>query len=351
MEAVRLINGQEHSPVEHKDIAALLDLLCEHPLTDGRAESSPELAAFCREAAKALSQAGAARPEGGDIAESGPLMAALAALLSGADMQAARRSVADAMLRSASARLDAQSALAFIAAIERSPQSAPAHLVEEMLAGEIAGAARPAAPRERVGIANIWSLIAGSSWSARRWRMAAVCTVLLMAGVASVYRVQMNPAIEGAPPSPMVRTLSQPAAVAPAPPPPALARVQPCKPRSATGEAIIAQNIPPADGSPISATTEDCVPKPGRGFADHAANGIEAITARHRAETARRAAAAREAAKVGAARADHSSNSGPVEVDRPRSVFDTKHRNIPTSAVAASPAAPAKPPVSPAGQP
>ena len=152
-------------------------------------EPSPELAALCREAAKAFSRAGAAGSDGGDIADAGPLTAALAALLSSADAQAARR-LADAMLRSAAARLDAQSALAFVAAIEQSPQSAPARLVDEMLAPDIAVRVRSAAPRERAGIANIWSLIAGGSSSARRWRMAGACTVLLMAGMASVYRMK-----------------------------------------------------------------------------------------------------------------------------------------------------------------
>ena len=327
MEAVRLMNGQEHSTVEHKDIAALLESLCEHPLTDGRTEPSPELAAFCREAAKALSQAGAARAEGSDIADAGPPTAALEALLSGADRQAARRSVADAMLRCAAARLDAQSALAFVAAIERSPQSAPARLVEEMLAGDIAEAARSAAPRTRTGIANIWSLIVGGSWSARRWRMAAVCTVLLMAGAASVYRMQMNPAMEGAPPSPMVETSSKPAAIAPAPPPPALATMQPCEARSVTGEAIKAQDTVPADDpTPMApATVADCAPTPGRALAGRRADEIEAL--------------AKQAAKVGAAQADR---SGPA--------LGATDRSFPAPARTAPAAAPATRPPGSAGQ-
>src|SRR3954452_24572960 len=160
--------------VEQKDdIAALLESLCEHPLVE--VEASPELEAFRREAGKALWQAGAARPEGGDIRDADTLRAALATLLSGTGGEAARRTVADALLRSAPARLDAQSALAFVGAIEHSPQSAPVRLVNEILARDAAGAAPPAAPRAREGIANVWSLIAGRSWAARRWRVAAVC--------------------------------------------------------------------------------------------------------------------------------------------------------------------------------
>ncbi len=48
-------------------------------------------------------------------------------------------SLEEATLRSAAARLDAEAALAFVDAIEQSPQTAPAHLVEEMLAADRAG--------------------------------------------------------------------------------------------------------------------------------------------------------------------------------------------------------------------
>ena len=292
----------------------------------------------CREAAKALSQAGAATPERGDIADAGLLTAALAALLSGADSQAARRAIADAMLRSTAARLDAQSALAFVAAIERSPQSAPSHLVEEVLAGDIAGAARSAAPRERVGVANIWSLIAGGSWSARRWRMAAVCTVLLMAGVASVYRMQMNPAMEGAPQPPMMKTLSKPAAVASAPPPP-LATMKPCEARSAAGEAIKAPNSVPADDPTPTAPTAvaDCAPTPDHELADRPADEIEAL-------------AARRAAKVGAGQVDRPPGGGPIQADRSGPALGATDRNFPAAARTAPAAAPATRPTGSAGQ-
>ena len=40
--------------MEKKDIAALLEALCERPLTDGQTEPSPQLQAFCREAARTL---------------------------------------------------------------------------------------------------------------------------------------------------------------------------------------------------------------------------------------------------------------------------------------------------------
>ena len=255
--------------VERKDIAALLQSLCEHPLADCQAQSSPEVEALRRAAAQAFREDSAARGEGSDANEATRLRAALAALMSGTAGEGERRIVADAVLQSPAARLDVQSALAFVGAIEHSPQAAPARLVDEILARDRARSTGSVAVRERAGSANIWSLIVGRSWSARGWRVAAVCTVLLMVSVAPVYRMQTNPAVEGGSPSPMVETSSKPSAVVdvPAQPQSTLA----CAPRGATGEAIKAQNIAPADAPTpaISTAAPDCGPTTGRTFADH----------------------------------------------------------------------------------
>jgi hypothetical protein len=105
-----------------------------------------------------LSQGGVARPEADDM-DADRLTAALTAVLSCVDAEIARRSVEDAMLRSAAVRLDVQSAFAFVDAIEQSPQSAPAHLVDEMLAANDAGAARldrrgEVGERHRISVAS-----------------------------------------------------------------------------------------------------------------------------------------------------------------------------------------------------
>jgi hypothetical protein len=340
--------------VERKDVAALLQSLCEHPLADGQAQSSPELEALRRAAAQALWQANAVRPEESDITDAAPLREALAALLSGTGGEAARRTVADAVLQSPAARLDVQSAQAFVGAIEHSLQSVPPLLLDEILAREGARSSVSAAARNVAGSANIWSLIVGRSWPAQGWRVAAVCTVLLMVSVAPVYRMQTNPAVEGSSPSPMVETSSKPSAVVdvPAQPQSTLAPSQPCAPRGATGEAIKAQNIAPADmpTPAISTAAPDCAPTPGHTFAEDPAKEIEAAAARQRAEAAGQAAAARETAKVGAARADHSPPGSPIEVNRSGPAFGTKGRTIRTPAVAAPPAAPATPQASSAGQ-
>ena len=340
--------------VERKDIAALLESLCEHPLADGQAQSSPEVEALRRAAAQAFREDSAARGEGSDANEATRLRAALAALMSGTAGEGERRIVADAVLQSPAARLDVQSALAFVGAVEHSPESAPARLVDEILARDRARSTGSVAVRERAGSANIWSLIVGRSWPAQGWRVAAVCTVLLMVSVAPVYRMQTNPAVEGSSPSPMVETSSKPSAVVdvPAQPQSTLAPSQPCAPRGAPGEAIKAQNIAPADTPTpaISTAAPDCAPTPGRTFAEDPAKEIEAAAARQRAEAAGQAAAASETAKVGAARADHSPPGSPIEVNRSGPAFGTKGRTIRTPAVAAPPAAPATPQASSAGQ-
>jgi hypothetical protein len=296
MEAVRLTDGQEHLTVERNDIAALLDALCEHPLADGDAEPSPELAALCREATKALTQAGAAPLDTGAIVDPDRLRAALAALLSDANMEGAHRTVVDAMLNSTAARLDAQSALAFLEAVAQSPRSAPSHLVDQVLAPDTARATASADQSGHAALANIWRLVGGGSWAARRWRVAAACALLLIAGSASVYRMQTSRPIESDPQLPAARALDKSAtgAESPAAPQPELATAKPCEPHGAASEVVLATNkASPERPAPASAAAiPDCTPSAG---ADPEA--IEALATRARVDAARRAAAARRDAK------------------------------------------------------
>lgn len=176
--------------MERKDIAALLQSLCEHPLADGQAQSSPELEALRRAAAQAFREDNAARGEGSDAIEATRLRAALAALMSGTAGEGERRIVADAVLQSPAARLDVQSAQAFVGAVEHLLQSVPPRVLDEILAREGARSSVSAAARNVAESANIWPLIVGRSWSARGWRVAALCTLLLVMSVAPVYRMQ-----------------------------------------------------------------------------------------------------------------------------------------------------------------
>lgn len=322
--------------MEKSEIIALIEALCERPLEDRQAESPAELQAFCHQAAKALSQAGDASARRGPdtIADVDRYTAALATLLSGSDVEAARRTVAEATLRSAAARLDAESALAFVDAIGQSPETAPAHLVEEMLAGDRA-AGTGLAPREGAGISALWLRIAGGSWSVRPWRMAAACAVVLIAGVSSwsAFWLQTDPTAGGSA-APMTKTTSEPRSVAdaPAPPRPAIATTQPCEPRSQASEAVNAEINPPAGvpkTNPSAGT--DCTPTPGHQFADRPAD-----------EAARKAASARAstdaASKVGAAQAGREPGQGPVQADRSGPMFGSRPPAT-LSAPAAAPAA------------
>ena len=296
MEAVRLTDGQEHSKVERNDIAALLDALCEHPLADGDAEPSPELAALCREAAKVLMQAGAAPSDTRAMVDPDRLRAALAALLSDADTEGAHRTVEEAMLDSAAARLDAQSALAFLEAVAQSPRSAPAHLVDQVLAPDKARTTGSVDQRGHATIANVWRLVASGSWAARRWRVAAASALLVIAGSASVYRMQTSPPVENDAPLPAARALDKSATrtEAPAAPQPELATAKACEPHGTAGEVRLARSKEsPEPARPASAAAiPDCTPSAGPD-----PEAIEALGTRARVDAARRAAAARKDAK------------------------------------------------------
>jgi hypothetical protein len=351
MEAVRLTDGKECQALEKHEIIALIDTLCERPLADRQAEPAAELQAFCREAAMALSHANEAsgRREPDTVADVDRYTAALATLLSGSDVETARRTVAEATLRSAALRLDAESALAFVDAIEQSPRTAPADLVEEMLAADRADRTG-LVPREDAGASALWSLIAGGSWSARRWRMATACMVLLVAGVASwsAYWQQTNPTVSDSV-LPVAKKTSEPRSVANAPAPPSPApplattqATQPCEPRQQANETGNTEISAPAEAPKASSPAGvDCSSAPGHEFADRPAGETEAMAARRQAEAARQAASARAAAgaasKVDAAKAGHA----PIQADRSGPMSGTgEHRPAATlSAPAAAPAA------------
>jgi len=343
------MDGKEYNTLEKSEIVALIDALCERPLEDRQTEPSAELQAFCREAAKVLSQADASAHPGSDtIADADRLTAALAELLSGSDVEAARRFVADAMLRSASVRLDAQSAVAFVDAVAQSPQTAPAHLVEEMLVAD--RAFRPDSVQQAGAGISALGLRTGS-WSVRSWRMAAACSVLLVAGVVSwsAYWLDTGPNVHrrSAVPTPKT-TEARSDANAPAPPRPALATTQPCEPRIQAGQAVNAETNMPAEAKAKPSAGTDCTPtpgQPGHEFADRPGDENQALAARQQAEAARQAAAARAATdaagKVGAAQADRELGQGPVRADRSGPISGTGNLSRPAATLSAPAAAPA----------
>ncbi len=324
--------------MEKREIIALLEALCDRPLAAGPQEPA-DLQAFCRDAVEALAPGGDA---GRGAVDPDQLTAALAAVLSGTDSDDARRIVEEAVLRSPAARLDAQSAFAFVDAMEESPRAAPAELVEELLAADRAAAARSAAaPAARAGL---WSRIAGASWSTRGWRLAAACAVLLIGGTASwmAFAPQSQPDQAAPPVAKAADEAPAVAAGAPPAPPAAVATTSPCEPGvQASGAAPARGDVSAASQSPAGpAADAACASDPH--LADRPADEFERLLARQRLEAAREAAERDAAARAAATQADPAGPSfGTLGDHRPAAAA----RSVP----AIAPTAPAIRPAAPYG--
>jgi hypothetical protein len=215
--------------LDKKDIATLIEALCDRPLAAGR----PELSAPPRRSAvaKVIGQSAKAPSNAVPDPESDAdrVTTVLTSILSGMHVATARGAFDEAALRSASVRLDARSALAFLERTERSPQTAPVHLVEQILA-----AAAPQQPTSS-GEAEpgVFSAVLAGSWSMRRWRIAAAGIVLLVAGGLSwsVVWESARRGPVGAPPASAAKTSIEPSSLsdAPAEPKPAPTAIQRCK--------------------------------------------------------------------------------------------------------------------------
>ena len=195
--------------MDKNDIPGLIEALCDAPL-DGEAEPSAALLALRREAAKALKEASLAADGHDARADGEALTAALAAVLSGSANEAARKTLAELVTRSAAARLDAESAAAFVEATEQSASTAPAHLVEELFEAEAVASPLAATP-------SFWSRIADGLRPARAYRIAAACSVVLLASAATWSLYWSEGGHIASPPEPMAKTDSAAPAAAPLP--------------------------------------------------------------------------------------------------------------------------------------
>jgi hypothetical protein len=173
--------------LDKKEIAELLESLCERPFAGespfagqspfaGREGPPPADAAAASRIAQALSNPDAEQPE---AQSSSPPGAALAAILSGTATEAQCGAFRAVAATSGAARLDAQSALAFVDSIEQAPLAAPAHLVEQAVAFT-------GTTRSRPGIwSSLWSSLSGNLIGRPGGRVVAACAVMLMAGGAA----------------------------------------------------------------------------------------------------------------------------------------------------------------------
>jgi hypothetical protein len=313
--------------------------------------------------------------------EPGRSTAALASILSGTATDAQCQAFQEAAMRSSAVRLDARSALAFVDGIEQAPATAPAHLVQQILAPagraaagligasqEMRLAAAAAAPSGAAETreAGIWSRVSQRWLVAPRGRMAAACAMLLMAGglTWSLWRptqspehglivpVATSPKDELAKPAPAPAPLALPAAatapaVISAPmPPPAQALADPCPPRGLANSEVLAEVTTPESKAPrrppdrqlksavAPAPKPGCGPDPSR-LATSPATEPTAV----------------DAGKAAAFEAGRNPQSGPVRTGRPSSQLGGIDRDSPAILSAPGSAPAAARPASPAMHP
>ena len=308
------MNGKECLRLDRNDITGLIEALCDAPL-DGEGALSAELLALRYEAARALGREVLA-DTGDDALDAEALTAALATVLSGSANEAARKTLAELVARSAASRLDAESALALVEAIERSAETAPAHLIAQLIGPETA-----AAPARRAATESFWSRIADSFRLPRAYRIATACAVALFASAATWSLYWSEHA--RVPLAPLAKTESAASAVEravpavadapplPAPPAPALAARQRCEPQeSARKSSWTRSTSVVADKAKDSATADaGCEAAP--------ANDADAAIrqAREDAERARQNAAVPESRAPAAAAATAPSAIGTTRSD------------------------------------
>jgi hypothetical protein len=126
--------------------------------------------------AQALSGADAERSE---VLTPGQPVTELAAILSGTATEAQCGAFHEAAATSGAARLEAQSAMAFVDGIDAAPLAAPAHLVEQVIADQTRLAA--AAQSRARDWSGVWSGLAGHFIGRRGGQVVAACAVMLMA--------------------------------------------------------------------------------------------------------------------------------------------------------------------------
>ena len=304
------------------------------------------------------------------VDDPGQAAADLASVLSGTATPAECQAFQEAATTSSAARLEAQSALAFLDSIEAAPLAAPAHLVAQSLASAGGGAPSSARP-------GIWSrLMRRPSRQA-----AAACAVMLMAGGVSWSLLRHGDLIgDGAPvppasapqavgplkviePAPAPAPLTSPGPSAPMPPaapagsefstqselparPVAPLSAPPLPVRPAAPAFAPVPEPPPSLPSPAQALTDPCGPRSVVASDSRPRSKVEAKTAKPAPGQPPRVAALSEpdpGCGVGAVEADQ----GQVPAAKPAARIRRSDRSAPagaTSAPAYAPAAPAKRP-------
>jgi hypothetical protein len=261
MEAVRLIEGQE-TTLDKKEMADLLESLCERPFAGDQEGPPPAVAVAASRIAQALSDAD---PERSGVQTPAQPGAELAAILSGTATEAQCTAFHEAAATSGAARLEAQSALAFVDGIDAAPLAAPAHVVAQVIGDQVivnqTELAAGAQSRAVVG-AGVWSGLAGRFIGRRGGQVVAACAVMLMA--AGLSWSMLRPTADMAPPrsvepvvmapkeaQPIEAAVGPPAGVAPAAEP-ALALPEPTP--------VVPMPVAPAPAA-VQALADPCTPR------------------------------------------------------------------------------------------
>lgn len=346
---------------KNKEIAALLESLCERPFEGDPQGRAPGLPATGSRIAQALSdtevrQSGApSAPADSGLADNpGRLTAELAAILSGSAAAEPCHAFQEAATASAVVRLEAQSALAFVEDVEPAPLAAPAHLVEQVLA--------PAGGAPATSKPAIWSRIAHGRRARRPAQVVAACAVMLMAGGLSwsLWRpAELGPQGEAAPtatnpkeapslgdvlPEPSRGPAAMPAASSSPPEPaPTLAPAPAFAPALTPAPALApTRGLPPAR-PPEQAFADPCQPS---GFAQFAGAPARVEAAKPAPKLPSKTAAlpapdpgcAVNPAAVEAGR-NPLADVGPLPAERPAAKIGRSGRGSPAAAVSAPAAA------------
>jgi hypothetical protein len=359
MEAVRLTEGQE-TTLEKKEMAALLESLCERPFAGEQEGPPPAVAVAASRIAQALSAADAERSE---VLTPGQPVAEFAAILSGTATEAQCGAFHEAAATSVAARLEAQSAMAFVDGIDAAPLAAPAHLVEQVIVNQTGLAAAAVQSRARVG-PGVWSGLAGRFIGRRGGQVVAACAVMLMA--AGLSWSMLRPTGDMAPPRAVEPVVAAHPEVQPTDAAPPIGAVGPppvVAPAAAPGLALpepkpvtpVRVAPPPAD---VQALADPCTPRNVAKSEAQASSDVRFRVVRPEpkrpAQTADLAAPDPGCGVEGTAGGNPRADRGPVRAERPAAQVGRSER-VPAAAAASTPAAPPYPaaarPASPGPRP
>jgi hypothetical protein len=301
--------------LDRRELVDLLEALCARPFADEAAQPSDVRDSQDLDVVHHLAQTLTDADAGpSDAGSEDAALGTLAAILSGTATEAQCRAFREAAGASATLRAEAQSALAFIDAVEAAPRAAPAHLLAQILPTSVEGAQPADRPRP-------WR------WRASYWSAAAAGLVMLFGiGLSAPLLWQVAPATRGTAvvPASVERSIALPAGgVEPERSPASQADVAPAAP--------VPTMVPAMAPRPPSAAVESAAVAPADPCAPTAlgrAAGVRTLRPPPTAQSKMAVASAPEPPKAGCADADRTMR--PAQV--PARAGDPSHGSDPARA-------------------